>query len=787
MRHIACLFAVFFSTLLVGQHAGGWSRVKVHVPVAHGGMRQLASLGLAVDHPVEIGPHHVVADLGHDEIAIALAHGYAVDTVIADVVDHYKRHRVSVEERAVGFQCDGPRLFNDPTHFGLGSMAGFFTYEEYEAQLQAMVAEYPNIVSAITSIGTTIEGRPIHMVRISDSPGVDETEPEILYTAVHHAREPGSLSQLLFYMWHLLENYGTDAEVTYLVDHREMYFVPCINPDGYIYNQTIEPDGGGMWRKNRRDNGDGTFGVDLNRNYGWLWGFNDEGSSPDPASAVYRGSAPFSEPETQAIRDLCEAHEFRLALNYHTQGNMVIHPWGTGQGLLTPDSLLFEAEADLLTRNSPHHAGTCDQVLFYNVNGGSDDWMYGEQAAKPKIQAMTPEVGRGDEGFWPPSDRILPICRENVDQNLLLAHLGGAYARTLDLSPPVFSTFNAYAPFELERVGFDAADLTVSIEPLQNVASTGAPLLFSGLDLLERRVDSIAMVLESGLAQGAPVSYVIAVDNGLFTVRDTIRRSYDTPVVVFSDSGNNTDQWDTFDWGVTTEEFFSPPSALTDSPNGPYEAFIPTELITAEPIDLSDATSATLRFMAKWSVTRFLDHVDVRASSDGSNWTSLCGNYTLPASIFQMPDREQVFEGVQRDWVREEMDLSAFAGGPAWLRFGLSSLVEFPSDGFYVDDIEVLATGDLASAVPVGNSATLGLLLRPNPVHQDLWVRVPDLPGGTLHVSITDVQGRLCSTTSAAAGAVHRLDVSALAEGIYSLMATGAHGERHTGRFIVQR
>jgi murein tripeptide amidase MpaA len=129
--------------------------------------------------------------------------------------------------------------------------------------LDAMAAAYPNLISAPQSIGTSIEGRPIPFVRISNDPNVDQDKPEVLYNSLHHAREPGGLSQLIYYMWYLLENYGTDAEVTYLLDDRELYFVPCVNPDGYVYNQTIEPGGGGMWRKNRRDNGDGSFGVDL--------------------------------------------------------------------------------------------------------------------------------------------------------------------------------------------------------------------------------------------------------------------------------------------------------------------------------------------------------------------------------------------------------------------------------------------------------------------------------------------------------------------------------------------
>jgi murein tripeptide amidase MpaA len=94
----------------------------------------------------------------------------------------------------------------------------------------------------------------------------------MFFNAVHHAREPMSMSQLIFFMWHILENYNTDKDIKTLVNSTELYVVPCVNPDGYVYNQGTNPSGGGMWRKNRRNNGNGTFGVDPNRNYAYKWG-----------------------------------------------------------------------------------------------------------------------------------------------------------------------------------------------------------------------------------------------------------------------------------------------------------------------------------------------------------------------------------------------------------------------------------------------------------------------------------------------------------------------------------
>ena len=134
-----------------------------------------------------------------------------------------------------------------------GSMGGYLTYDELLATLDEMVNLYPNLITARAPIGNilTHENRPIYWLRLSDNPNVEEAEPEVLYTALHHAREPNSLSQMVFYLWYLLENYDSDPEVKYLVDNTAMYFIPCINPDGYIYNETNDPNGGGLWRKNK--------------------------------------------------------------------------------------------------------------------------------------------------------------------------------------------------------------------------------------------------------------------------------------------------------------------------------------------------------------------------------------------------------------------------------------------------------------------------------------------------------------------------------------------------------
>ena len=109
-------------------------------------------------------------------------------------------------------------------------------------QLDKLHENYPSLITEKVSLGYTLEGRDIWMVKISDNPDIDENEPEMLYTGLHHAREPMSYMNLFYFMDWLTENYGTDPEATALVNSRELYFIPAVNPDGLVHNQNIAPN-----------------------------------------------------------------------------------------------------------------------------------------------------------------------------------------------------------------------------------------------------------------------------------------------------------------------------------------------------------------------------------------------------------------------------------------------------------------------------------------------------------------------------------------------------------------
>ena len=622
---------------------------------------RLAAAGIVLDHasrvktPAGFALHTVVSAAERAELDAA-GIAYRVDE--HDLAAAYDARPTPSASRLAAAEAK-----KSVDGFGYGSMGGYYTLAEVEAKLDEMAAEYPNLITPKTSIGQTHEGRDVWQVWISDNPALDEGEPEALYTAVHHAREPNSMAAVVYYMFYLLENYGTDPEVTYLVDNRRLAFVPVLNPDGYAYNETTNPNGGGFWRKNRRANGDGTFGVDLNRNYGYEWGYDNSGSSPNPGSNTYRGPAPFSEPETQAIRDFVNGQQFGLAFNYHTYSDLLIYPWGFEASFYTPDSARFVDYARDMTRFNGYLAGTGDQTVGYLVNGDSDDWMYGEQDAKPAILAMTPEVGDPSDGFWPDQDRIFDLCEENVYPNLRLAwYAGGAplvmaaeiSGRSGDgLDPGESATLRV----TLGNPGLGA--LTIDSRELVDESGrfdvTGAvpdDIVTLGTDESAVFEFSIRALPDAplGQADGLSVALLIGGQQIRVPVGPVL---IGTLVALFQDDASTLDSWSaTGQWGLTADAV-SPPSAFTDSPNGNYRDAADTRLRRVGPIDLSGTASTQLRFQTKWAIESGYDFGQVRASADGSTWTPLAGLYTRPGSGGVQPGGEPVYEGFQRTWVEE--------------------------------------------------------------------------------------------------------------------------------------
>ncbi len=702
----------------------------------------LANQGIPVDHGTHKKNYYFESDFSSNEIGIARMMGFNVEIIIDDVSSYYKERNLLKPEskpasndsaESVGnlknASCGNTSLtpYDTPTNWELGSMGGFYTYSEMLAELDQMAALYPNLITTKAPISTflTTEGRPIYFVKISDNPATDEAEPEVLYDAIHHAREPVSMQQLIFYMWYLLENYATDTEVQNIVNNCELYFIPVLNPDGYVYNETTDPSGGGMWRKNRRNNGGGNYGVDNNRNYSYAW--NTTGVSSNPGNDTYPGTAAFSEVENQAMKWFCENHNFKIALNNHSYDNSLLYPFGHATGLLTPDNAYIEAATAIKVANNSLGMVNKLSSALYPASGDSDDWMYdGDLATKPKIFAYTPEIGNDSHGFWPAVNDIETVCESMVYTNLTTAKLVLNYATVEDESPLFINHPTGHFKYTVQRLGLDLpGNFTVSINPLSsNIVSVGAPKSHLGMAIMEADLDSISFTLDPTITYGDIISYEIIVNNGMYDEKVNVSKTYGSATVIVSNNANSMSGWTgTSTWNITTTDYFSTPSAFTDSPSGNYSSNANNTMTMNATVDLTNAVAASVTFMAKWEIEDNYDYVQFQVSTNGgTNWISQCGNYTNLGSSNQSAGNP-LYDGTQLTWVKEEIDLSDYLGQQVKFRFRLRSDFGEQQDGFYFDDFTVNAVYSNTGIDELSENTMTLYQNMPNPSTGDMMIQ----------------------------------------------------------------
>ncbi|MFB0518451.1 MAG: M14 family metallopeptidase, partial [Acidobacteriota bacterium] len=299
-----------------------------------------------------------------------------------------------------------------------GPNGRFHTYLELRNDLFRLQEMYPHI-ARVYDIGDTIEGRDILAIKISDNVELDEMEAEVLLVGCHHAREWLTVEVPYYIAQYLVEQYDVDPEIKRMVDNSEVWIVPLLNPDGLEYSiHTFR-----WWRKNRRDNGDRSFGVDLNRNYSYMWSFDDEGSSPNGWSQVYRGQSPISEPETDALSMLFIQREFQAAISYHTYSELILYPWGyTAEPTLDQELMHYLATtmSDLMKGvNNRYYQPKQASVGLYTTNGSFIDFAYGYYNIPAFCIEMRPEnVVLG--GFIISEQEILDAFWENLPAALFL-------------------------------------------------------------------------------------------------------------------------------------------------------------------------------------------------------------------------------------------------------------------------------------------------------------------------------------------------------------------------------
>lgn len=710
------IFFILFSCCAFSTHAQDYSRLKLFVNEAQ--LLKLGNLGVAVDHGIRKEGTFFISDFSRSERNIMDQYEFDYEVLIEDVeqyyidilADHSKESQGLKNAVCTGTSGSGAMYVNptSPTNFNLGTMGGYLKYNEMLAELDAMVQQYPNLITAKAPISTfvTHENRPIYHVKISDNPNVNESEPNVLYTAIHHAREPMSLMETIFFMWYVLENYGTNEEITYLVNHTQLFFVPCINPDGYVYNETTNPNGGGMWRKNRRNNGGGVYGVDLNRNYGYGWGTT--GTSTNTSNDTYCGTAPYSEPEVQAMRWLVQNYDFVTAFNAHTYAEDILFPIGTTVAEFADHHNYFQAHSDHMVEYNGYTA--MKSSALYPASGDSDDYMYKMDigvGVKDTIFVHTPEVGTA---FWQPSSEIIPTCQEMLFPNLILAHIARNYVVVKDTDPMNISAMSGNFNHSANRLGRMSGPVTVSIQPLLNVASVGNPVVYD-MNLMQTQTGAISYTLNPSIQFGDIIKYVIKTDNGLWVKRDTIMKTFGAYNLQVTENASASTNW-TGNWNTTTSTFVSSPRCFTDSPSGNYVNNANTTYSYVPSIDLSNAYAAKISFYAKWNIEADYDYVQFQVSADGgSTWIGQCGNYTnagTSANGSVQPNNQPIYDGIMTNWVLEEINLSDYLGQIIKVRFQLRSDNATRKDGFYFDDFNIYFNDQGPAVAPTAQFNAVG-------------------------------------------------------------------------------
>jgi hypothetical protein len=534
---------------------------------------------------------------------------------------------------------------------GLGD---YHTYAETIAEMTSYVAAHPAI-ARLDTIGVSLEGRLILGVKISDQVGVDEAEPEVLVVGCHHARELMSVELPLYLMRRLLDGYGSDPLLTSLVDTREIWIVPIVNPDGYVYVQSNsggQPDN--WWRKNRRPNGDGSFGVDLNRNYGFNWGYDDLGSSPTPSSDVYRGAGPFSEPETAAIRDFMAAHAFKISASFHSYGDLFLYPWGFG-AIDTPDNPIFAAFGDSVALQNGYQAGNPKNNAIYVTNGDMDDWAYGNTSLKPKLFGFTFELNTFEQGGFYPSDTLIPAtCALNWGPLLTLLRYADEPRRIqvpARTAPPTF----------VAQSGSLAMQWTV---PVPDPANPPVRHDVRKIDAVQRLLDDA----EPGVSDW-----------------DTLRFS-----------------WSGARHASGTHSYYS------GAGNG-------RESILTGRATLDVAAGDSVVVNAFWDFENFYDYWYAEASADGgATWQSLHGDRTTEDNPFGFNQGSGITSSSGGVFLRAAFSLAPFVGKQALVRFRCLTDGAVFGEGLYLDD--VTPTGRYVGAtITDTGSATTSYLLTPAP------------------------------------------------------------------------
>ena len=352
----------------------------------------------------------------------------------------------------------------------------YHSFNEVIYELYKIADENPELTE-LFSIGKSYEGRDILVMKISDNPQINEyDEPGILYFGGTSGREWLSIEVPLYIIHTLIVGYKNNNEtIKYIVEEREIFVIPCLNPDGRVRDSVGDdpkvhsPHGKEAWwapgwRKNNVPNNDGTYGVDINRNFGYMWGGLDTGidSPADTKSDNYRGESPFSERESIALRDFVYEHwNIIFAISYHTNCQEIRYPWSYTKNKTKDYELFHSIALEISNRMKNTANSTTGYTIMQSAErnyaaGTATDWLYGElgiyafciELFPGKINGHDERLDWGEEYnfFHPPSEKVKYVCEDNIEAALYIAKLAGNPYSAMDYHISIF------APPEIVKV-----------------------------------------------------------------------------------------------------------------------------------------------------------------------------------------------------------------------------------------------------------------------------------------------------------------------------------------------
>lgn len=605
-----------------------YSLVKIYVNTSND-MLTLQQNDIDVEHYTGKIGSGIELVINQEELLRLKLTGLRYDVVIANTDEYYATRRTpDIFEMKKSFEI----LSEDNIRgFSFGSMGGFYTYVEIGQKLDSMRIQFPNLISVKQNIGNSVENRAIWAVKISDNPDVNEssTEPAVYFDALHHAREPQSMACNMYFMYWLLENYGTNPEATYLLNNRELFFVPVANPDGYVYNQTTNPNGGGMWRKNRRNNGS-CYGIDLNRNYNYGWGVNS-GSSSDPCSDTYRGLSAGSEPETQAIKTFVQSINPKIGFSNHSVAGTYLNPYGYNDTAAAYE-IYSEFSSDFAAKNN-YIYGTVIEMLQYYSSGTTRDYLH-----SIGCYCWTTEVG--GSGFWPNQSEIIPVANETLYGLKYVSWVAGAFADYLNYkilgngSAIKNDTLVLQIAIKNRGLSQTAKNVVVDVSTTYpNAVAVNSTVNYDSIPMRQTKnnvTNPFKFKINSSAVHMDEMKFIVSVkQEGVETSRDTLRINVGEANILTSDNAENgTSRWTKAGTGTLWDSTFIDPydnvKNFADSRYGNSKNSSNNTFTLNDTINLTGTSNPVVEFSAKWAVEITSDYTRIQVSTNfGSTWTNL--------------------------------------------------------------------------------------------------------------------------------------------------------------------